>query len=78
MDESAGWLDRKNKPYIKIDERKDAVEYAVKNAAKDEVVLILGKGNEKTMMYDGVYKPHEGDADITARLLGAKRGAAEK
>ncbi|MBQ3824086.1 MAG: UDP-N-acetylmuramoyl-L-alanyl-D-glutamate--2,6-diaminopimelate ligase [Clostridia bacterium] len=78
MDEIAVWLDKKNKPYIKIADRKDAVEYAVKNAAKDEVVLILGKGNEKTMMYDGVYKPHEGDADITARLLGAKRGAAAK
>lgn len=69
MAEIASYLDKENAPYVKIADRGEAVEYAIKNAKEGDVVLILGKGNEKTMMYNGVICPHEGDSDIAARLV---------
>ena len=69
MAEIASYLDKENAPYVKIADRGEAVEYAIKNAKEGDVVLILGKGNEKTMMYNGVNYPHEGDSDIAARLV---------
>ncbi len=69
MAEIASYLDREKAPYVKIADRGEAVEYAIKNAKEGDVVLILGKGNETTMMYDGVNYPHEGDSNIAARLV---------
>lgn len=36
----------KTKPYTVIENRRDAIEYAVKNAKKDDVIVLAGKGHE--------------------------------
>jgi UDP-N-acetylmuramoyl-L-alanyl-D-glutamate--2,6-diaminopimelate ligase len=33
--------------YTIIDDRKDAIEYAIKNANSNDIILLLGKGHEK-------------------------------
>ncbi len=37
----------KEKPYICIEDRKTAIEYALENARRGDIVLICGKGHEK-------------------------------
>ena len=69
MSEIASYLDKTGAEYVKIADRKEAIEFAVNNSKQGDVVLILGKGNEKTMMYDGKFLPHEGDSDIAARVI---------
>ena len=34
-------------PYKVIENRRDAIEYAIKNAQKDDIILLAGKGHEK-------------------------------
>lgn len=34
-------------PYVKIPDRKQAIYYALKNAKKDDIILLAGKGHEK-------------------------------
>lgn len=45
------YLDEKNKYVISIPDRKEAIEFAVATAGKDDVVLMTGKGHEKSMNY---------------------------
>jgi UDP-N-acetylmuramoyl-L-alanyl-D-glutamate--2,6-diaminopimelate ligase len=33
-------------PYTVIEQRRDAIEYAIKNARKDDIILLAGKGHE--------------------------------
>jgi len=41
--------------YIRIPERGEAISFAIqKLAEKDDVVVIFGKGHEKSMVYNGV------------------------
>jgi len=35
-----------NTPYTVISNRKEAIEYAIKNAKKDDVIVLAGKGHE--------------------------------
>ena len=48
-----------NTPYVVIENRKDAIEYAIINAKKDDVIVLAGKGhetyqilNDKTIHFD--------------------------
>ncbi len=36
----------KERPHIVIENRKEAIRYAIKNAVKDEIILLAGKGHE--------------------------------
>lgn len=37
--------------YIKIENRKDAMEYAIKNAIKDDIIIFAGKGHETYQIF---------------------------
>ena len=41
--------EEKSKNYKRIVDRKEAINYALKNAKKDEIILVLGKGRDKYM-----------------------------
>ena len=45
--------------YIVIKDRKEAIEYAVKNAIPGEVVLIIGKGHQLYEEIEGVKLPFD-------------------
>ena len=56
------------KNYIRITDRKKAIEYALSHANKDDLVLILGKGNERYMKIKDQKIPFY-DVDIINEIL---------
>ena len=58
-----------NTPYERILDRADAIETAIMGARAREVVLIAGKGHERTQDIDGILHPFD-DCEHARRALG--------
>jgi len=54
--------------YITIENRKDAILYALTHAEKDDVIILAGKGHENYQEINGV-KHHFDEKEIVAELL---------
>ncbi|SMC08935.1 UDP-N-acetylmuramoyl-L-alanyl-D-glutamate--2,6-diaminopimelate ligase [Nitratiruptor tergarcus] len=52
----------------KIEDRKEAIKRAIKNLKKDEILLILGKGDEEYMEIEGEKIPFN-DRDIVEQII---------
>ncbi|MDR1094503.1 MAG: UDP-N-acetylmuramoyl-L-alanyl-D-glutamate--2,6-diaminopimelate ligase [Clostridiales bacterium] len=61
--------------YVAIENRREAIAYALKTARKNDTVLILGKGDENYQEICGVKYPF-GDADAVYEILGLKEEKA--
>ncbi len=61
-------LDRSNGKYIVIPDRRDAIDYAIRNACDGEVVLLLGKGHEDYQEVKGV-KYHFDEREVVREVL---------
>ena len=48
-------LNRSNGKYITIDDRQEAIEYAMKNAQEGDIILLIGKGHEQYQEIKGEY-----------------------
>ncbi|MDO4492693.1 MAG: UDP-N-acetylmuramoyl-L-alanyl-D-glutamate--2,6-diaminopimelate ligase [Clostridia bacterium] len=59
---------RSGTPYTVIENRKDAITYALSIAEKDDIVLVAGKGHENYQEINGV-KYHFDDREIVEDLL---------
>lgn len=59
------YMDEKNKYIVLIPDRKEAIEFAVNIAKKSDVVLLTGKGHEKSINYGKGEEPW--DENETAR-----------
>lgn len=55
--------------YIIIENRRDAIEYALKNAKKNDVIILAGKGHENYQEINGG-KHHFDEKEIVAEILG--------
>ena len=55
--------------YKVIENRKEAIESAIKNCGKNAVVLIAGKGHEEYQEIDGI-KKHFSDRETAKKYLG--------
>lgn len=55
--------------YIVIENRRDAIEYALKNAKKNDVIILAGKGHENYQEINGG-KHHFDEKEIVAEILG--------
>ena len=62
--------------YIKIENRKNAIEYATKIAQKGDTVVIAGKGQETYQEIKGV-KHHFSDKEIVEDILEQERSRKE-
>ena len=60
------------KNYIKIIDRKEAIEYAIDFAKKDDIVLLLGKGHEDYVIY-GKEKIHFDEREIVKNYLNNRK-----
>ncbi len=60
-----------NKNYWKIPDRKKAIRFAILQAQKDDLVLILGKGHESSIIYEGRKLPWS-DAKAAKEALRAR------
>ena len=49
------------RPYVFIEDRKEAIAYALSQASADDVVLLLGKGAEKLQKMKSGNLAYEGD-----------------
>ena len=62
--------------YIEIDNRKEAIAYAITHAKKDEFIITFGKGHEKYIEIEGVryyYSEHETIHQIENEIKSGKR-----
>ncbi|MBE5731034.1 MAG: UDP-N-acetylmuramoyl-L-alanyl-D-glutamate--2,6-diaminopimelate ligase, partial [Clostridiales bacterium] len=55
-------------PHSRIEERKEAIRYAVRHAGKDDIILIAGKGAEKYQDIMGTKIPYS-DEDFVMQLV---------
>ena len=60
-------LARSNGKYIEIDDRKEAIKYAIKNAQKGDFIVLLGKGHETYQEIKGV-KYHFDEREAVAPI----------
>lgn len=58
------------KPYVFIEDRHAAVEFAVDLAKPGDVVILAGKGGETTQLVNGKYVPYIGDMQAAKKKLG--------
>ncbi|HHY82698.1 MAG TPA: UDP-N-acetylmuramoyl-L-alanyl-D-glutamate--2,6-diaminopimelate ligase [Clostridiales bacterium] len=59
-------------PYIVIEDRRQAIEYALKNAKKNDVIILAGKGHETYQQIKGK-TIHFDEKEIVAEILGREK-----
>lgn len=59
--------------YVKIEQRREAIRYALQNAKKDDVIVVAGKGHETYQEINGV-KHHFDDKETVMELLAGLKG----
>lgn len=59
-----------DKNYFKINDRKEAIKFALNNADKNDIVIITGKAHEKSMNLNGKKEIPWDDIMITKEILG--------
>lgn len=57
-------------PYVFIEDRQTAVEFAITSAKPGDVVILAGKGGETTQLVNGKYVPYIGDMQAAKKKLG--------
>lgn len=62
-------LDGIDVPYVTITDRIEAIHWAVKNAQKDDVIVLAGKGHEDYQILPGGVKIHLDEREIVADAL---------
>lgn len=62
-------LEGKDTPYIKICDRRQAIYWAVKNAEKDDIIVLAGKGHEDYQILAGGVKIHFDEREVVADAL---------
>lgn len=62
-------LDGMDTPYITIADRIEAIHWSVKNAQKDDVIILAGKGHEDYQILAGGVKIHLDEREIVADAL---------
>ena len=59
--------------YVVIENRRDAIKYALQNAKKDDVVILAGKGHENYQII-GTEKFHFDEQEILFQLKEEMKG----
>lgn len=62
--------------YVIIPDRGEAIEYAVMNAQKGDIIILAGKGHEETMKINGENVPFV-ERDEVFRAMGKRSGASQ-
>lgn len=69
MDEILSGMKEYRTPYVLIEDRKEAIKYAVQNAEKDDIIVLSGKGHEDyQILCHG--KVHLDEREILSDILG--------
>ena len=62
-------LEGKDTPYIKICDRREAIHWAIKNAEKDDIIVLAGKGHEDYQILAGGVKIHFDEREVVTEAL---------
>ncbi len=62
-------LDGCTTPYIRITDRREAIHWAVRNAEKDDIIVLAGKGHEDYQILAGGKKIHFDEREVVAEAL---------
>lgn len=62
-------LEGTDTPYITIADRIEAIHWAVKNAQKDDIIILAGKGHEDYQILPGGVKIHLDEREVVAEAL---------
>ncbi|MBR1864096.1 MAG: UDP-N-acetylmuramoyl-L-alanyl-D-glutamate--2,6-diaminopimelate ligase [Ruminococcus sp.] len=68
-------LEGKDTPYVCIPDRREAISYAVKNAEKDDIIVLAGKGHEDYQILAGGVKIHFDEREVVAQALAERKAA---
>ncbi len=69
IDDVLKGLEGKATPYVRITDRREAIFWAVKNAEKDDVIVLAGKGHEDYQILAGGKKIHFDEREVVAEAL---------
>ena len=61
-------LVKRSKKYVIVQDRAQAIQYAIERAKQGDVILVSGKGNEKYQDVLGIKKPYN-DNDTIMEIL---------
>lgn len=64
-------LKKANGKYIKIEDRKEAIKYAIENAKEGDIILLLGKGHETYREKNGV-REHFDEREVIKEIIKLK------
>ena len=62
-------MDKVNGNHITIENRRDAIKYALEHAQTDDVILLAGKGHEDYQILAGGVKIHFDEREVVADAL---------
>lgn len=62
-------LEGKKTPYVTICDRREAIHWAIKNAHKNDVIVLAGKGHEDYQILAGGKKIHFDEREVVAEAL---------
>ncbi|MBO6108221.1 MAG: UDP-N-acetylmuramoyl-L-alanyl-D-glutamate--2,6-diaminopimelate ligase [Eubacterium sp.] len=66
-------IDKTDIDYVVIEDRMEAVKYAVDNAEPGDMIVLLGKGHEEYQEIDGVKHHYSEREAVKAALIGARK-----
>ena len=72
-EEIAGYCKAKGGEYVIIPDRAEAIEHAIMNARKGDIIILAGKGHEETMKINGENVPFVERDEVSKAI--AKRNA---
>ncbi|MCD7741057.1 MAG: UDP-N-acetylmuramoyl-L-alanyl-D-glutamate--2,6-diaminopimelate ligase [Ruminococcus sp.] len=62
-------LEGKQTPFVRITDRREAIFWAIRNAEKDDVIVLAGKGHEDYQILKGGVKIHFDEREVVAEAL---------
>lgn len=62
-------LENKDVPYVTVTDRREAIHWAIKNAEKDDIIVLAGKGHEDYQILAGGKKIHFDEREVVAEAL---------
>ena len=63
------YIEKYHNNYEVIEDRKEAIRKALNDATKDDVIALLGKGDENYQIINGIWEPYETDMVIVKEEL---------
>ena len=63
------YIEKYHSNYEIIEDRKTAILKAINDATSDDVIALLGKGDENYQMVDGKWIPYETDIEVVKNEL---------